>query len=54
MDTGRNGDNVDDGINCPDFVKMNFFNGDVVDLCFAGAEEFESLNGSLFYRGGYL
>ena len=33
-------------------MEVDFFNGDVVDFCFGGAEQFECVNCSLFYWGG--
>ena len=52
VDSGGGGDDVDDCIDCAYFVEVNFFNGDVVDFGFGGAEEFEGLNCGLFDGGG--
>ena len=52
MDAGGGSDDVDDGVDCADFVEVDFLDGDVVDFGFAGTEEFEGVNGGLFYGGG--
>ncbi len=52
MDAGGGGDDVDDGVDCAYFVEVDFLYGDVVDLGFGGAEEFEGLDGGLFDGGG--
>ncbi len=52
MDAGGCGDDIDDGVDCAYFVEVNFFDVDVVDFGFAGAEEFEGLDGGLFDCGG--
>ena len=52
VNSGGCGDDVDDCINCAYFVEVNFFDGDVVDFGFGGAEEFEGLNCGLFDCGG--
>ena len=52
VDAGGGGDDVDDCVDCADFVEVNFFDGDVVDFGFRGPEEFEGLDGGLFDWGG--
>ena len=52
VDASRRGDDVDNSVDCTHFVEVNFFNGNVVDSCFAGTEEFEGSNGGLFDCGG--
>ena len=44
-------DDIDDGIDRADLVEVDLFDGDVVDFGFGGAEEFEGLDGGLFYSG---
>jgi len=44
VDAGGGGDDVDDGIDGAYFVEVDFFYGDVVDLCFACAEEFKGVD----------
>jgi hypothetical protein len=51
VDAGGGGDDVNDGVDCAYFVEVNFFDGDVVDLCFGGAEEFERVDCRLFDGG---
>jgi len=34
------------------FVEVDFFYGDVVNLCFACAEEFKGMDGGLFHGRG--
>jgi len=52
VDSCGRGDDVDDGIDCADFVEVNFFYGDVVDPGFGCAKEFEGLDCGLFDCGG--
>jgi hypothetical protein len=47
VDAGGGGDDVDDGVYRADLMEVNFFDGDVVDLGFACAEEFEGVDGGL-------
>ena len=48
MNAGARADDVDDGVDGSYLVEMDLFNVDVVDFGFAGAEEFEGLDGGLF------
>jgi hypothetical protein len=52
VDACAGGHDIDDGIDCAYFVEMNFFYVYVVDLCFAGAQEFECPDGGCFDCGG--
>jgi len=44
VDAGAGGYDVDDGIDCAYFVEVDFFDVDVVDFGFAGAEELEGVD----------
>ena len=48
VDAGGGGDDVDDGVDCADFVEVNFFDVDVVDFGFGGSEQLEGLYRCLF------
>ena len=52
VDACAGGYDVDDCIYCAYFVEVNFFDVDVVDLGFAGAEELECFDGRLLDLGG--
>src|SRR5580698_4934610 len=52
IDASGRRDDVDNGVDCAYFVEVNFFDRNVVDSGFAGAKEFEGLNGHLFDGDG--
>jgi hypothetical protein len=52
VDAGGGGDDVDDGVDGAYLVEVDILDGDVMDFRFAGAEEFEGVNGGLFDGGG--
>ncbi len=52
VDAGAGGDDVDDGVDRAYFVEVDLFDVYVVDFGFAGAEEFEGLDGGGFDFGG--
>ena len=48
--SGGGADDVDDGVDRADFVKVNFFDGHGVDRGFSFAEQLKGAAGAVFYR----
>jgi hypothetical protein len=51
VDAGGGGYDVDDSVDGAYLVEVNFFNGNVVDFGFGGAEEFEGVDCGLLDSG---
>src|SRR5882762_3695840 len=54
LQTNACADNIDDGVNGPDLVKMNLFYGRAMHLCFGLCETPKNGNSSLLNAGSQL